>query len=82
MLIGEDDISNDFIIPGMCFSTFVYICARLCFALIVRNLTAQPTGSHRGIGSGIQILKTQLKVLLPFPDPQPERPEELGGTQI
>ena len=40
MLIGEDDISKDVIILGMCFSIFVYICAHLCFALIVRNLPA------------------------------------------
>ena len=58
MLIGEDDISNDVIIIGMCFSILVYICARLHFALIGRNLTAQSTGSHRGIGRGIQISET------------------------
>ena len=59
MLIGEDDISNDVIIIGMCFSIFVYICARLHVALIGRNLTAQSTGSHRGIGRGIQISETR-----------------------
>ena len=55
MLIGGDDISNDIITLGMCFSMFVYIHARFCFMLIGRNLTAQSTGSHRGIGGGIQI---------------------------
>ena len=58
LLIGGDDISNDVIILGTCFSMFVYICACFCFMLIVRNLTAQLTGSHRGIGGGIQILET------------------------
>ena len=55
MLIGGDDISNDIITLGMCFSMFVYIHAHFCFMLIGRNLTAQSTGSHRGIGGGIQI---------------------------
>ena len=55
MLIGRDDISNDVIILGTCFSTFIYIRARFRFALVGGNLTAQSTGSHRGIGGGIQI---------------------------
>ena len=58
MLIGEDDISNDVITLGTCFSVFVYIRARFRFALIGGNLTAQSTGSHRKIESGIQILET------------------------
>ena len=55
MLIGGDDISNDFITRGTWFSMFFYI--RACFrsALIGENLTAQSTGSHREIGGGIQI---------------------------
>ena len=55
MLIGRDDISNDIITLGMCLSMFAYIYARFCFMLIGRNLTSQSTGSHRGIGGGIQI---------------------------
>ena len=55
MLIGGDDIRNDVITLSTCFSMFVYIRVRFCFALIVGNLTAQSTGSHRGIGGGIQI---------------------------
>ena len=58
MLIGGDDISNDVMTFGMCFSMFVYICARFRFALLGGNLTAQSTGSHRGIGGGIQIPET------------------------
>ena len=58
MLICRDDISNDVNTLGTCFSMFVYICARFCFTLIVGNLTAQSTGSHSGIGSGIQIPET------------------------
>ena len=50
MLIGKDDISNDVITLGTCFSMVVYIRARFRFAL-----TAQSKGSHRGIGGGIQI---------------------------
>ena len=55
MLIDGEDISNDVIILGTCFSMFVYIRARFCFALIGGNLTVQSTESHRGIGGGIQI---------------------------
>ena len=55
MLIGGDDIRNDVITLSTCFSMFVYIRVRFCFALIGGNLTAQSTGIHRGIGGGIQI---------------------------
>ena len=58
MLIGKGDICNDVIILGSCFSMFVYIRARFHFALIGRNLKAQSTGSHSGIGGGIQISET------------------------
>ena len=58
MLIGGDDISDDFITLGTCFSMIVYIRTPFCFALIGRNLTAQLTWSHRGIGGGIKIPET------------------------
>ena len=61
MLIGGDDISNDVITLGACFHAFFNVClilARFRFALIGGNLAAQSTGSHRGIGGGIQILET------------------------
>ena len=58
MLIGGHDISNDAITLGTCFSMFVYNRARFRFALIGGNLTAQSTGSHRRIGSRIQIPET------------------------
>ena len=56
----------------------VYIRARFRFELIGRNLTAQSTGSHRGIEGGIQIPQTELQALLPFPAPSLERPGELA----
>ena len=40
---------------GTCFSMFVYTRARFRFALIGKNMAAQSTGSHVGIGGGIQI---------------------------
>ena len=56
MLIGRDDTSNDVITHSMCFfKMVVYIRACFCLVLIGRSLTAQSMGSHRGIGSGIQI---------------------------
>ena len=39
MLIGGDDITNDVITLGKCFSMFLYIRASFPFALIDRNLT-------------------------------------------
>ena len=41
MLIGEDDITIDVITFGTCFSMFVYIRTRYCFAPIGGNLTTQ-----------------------------------------
>ena len=55
MLIDGDDISNEVITIGTCFSMFFYIRARFHFELIGGNLTAESTGSHREIGGGIQI---------------------------
>ena len=78
MLIGRDDISNDVITLGTRFSRFVYIRARIRFALIGGNLTAQSTGNHRGIGGRIQIPERQLQSLFLFPAPPPERPGEFA----
>ena len=58
ILISGDDISNDIITLGTCFSMFVYVRAHFRFTLIVGNVTAHLTGSHRGIGGGIQIPET------------------------
>ena len=44
MLIGGDDISNDVITLGTCFSMFVYIGAGFCFALTVDGV---PQGNWR-----------------------------------
>ena len=58
------------------FSMFVYIRAHFRSMLIGRNLTAQSTGSHKGIGGGIQILETSLQALPPsHPPPSPTLPE-------
>ena len=70
MLIGGDDISNDVITLGTCFSMFVYIRACFRFVLIVGKLTAQSTGNYRGIGR-------KLQASLPFPAPPPQFPESL-----
>ena len=48
MFIGGDDISNDVITLGTWFP----------LPAIGGNLAAQSTGSHRGIGGGIQIPET------------------------
>jgi len=82
MLIGGDDISNDIITLGTYFSMFVYTRTRFRFALIGKNLTAQSTGSHRGIGGGIQIPDKQLHAILPFPAPPPEHPGGFAGRLV
>ena len=69
------------------FSMFVYIRAHFRSMLIGRNLTAQSTGSHKGIGGGIQILETSLQALppsLPSPPPPtlPECPRECSRRLI
>ena len=45
---------------------FVYIRTCFRFALIGGNLTAQSTGSHRGIGGGIQIPERDVVASSPF----------------
>ena len=78
MLVGGDDVSNDIITPVF----FFYISARFRFALIGGNWTAQLTGSHRGIGGGIQLRETYLQALLPFPTPPPKRPGQLARRLV
>ena len=61
MLIGEMTLvltSLPFARAFTCLSMFVYIRARVRFAQISGNLTAQSTGCHMGIGGGIQIPET------------------------
>ena len=70
MLIGRDDISNDIINLGASFHLFFNVCyirAGFHFMLIGGNLTAQSTGSYRGIGGRIQISEMQLQAVLPLP---------------
>ena len=74
MLIGGYDISNDVITLFSCFLMFVYIRTRFCCALIGGDLIVQSTGSHRGIGDGIQI--PELQALLPFSAPPPGSPRK------
>ena len=78
MLIGGDDISDDVITLGRCFSMFVHIRIRFHLALIGRNLAAQSTWSYRGIGGGNQISEMQLQALLPFSALWPGCPGELA----
>ena len=64
------------------FLFFVYISARFRFALIGGNWTGRLTGSHRGIGGGIQLRETYLQALLPFPTPPPKRPGQLARRLV
>ena len=58
MLFGRGDIDNDVIALGTGSSVFVYIRVHYTFTSIGGNLTAQSTGSHRGIAGVIQIPET------------------------
>ena len=69
VLIGGDDISNDFITLGTCFSMFVYICARFRFALIVGNLTAQSTGSPGKLELEFKFQRRSCNLSIVFPPP-------------
>ena len=62
-----------------CLLMFVYVRARVRFALIGGNLTAQSTGRHKGIGGETQIPKKDVVASSPFfPAPPPERPGEFA----
>ena len=74
-LIGGDDISNDVITLGTCFSIFVCIRDRFRLVLIGGNLTAHSTGSHRGIGGRIQIPETVVASSPSFSRPSARAPQ-------
>ena len=85
MQIGRDEISNDVITLGTCFSMFVYIRACFRFVVIDGNLTAQLMGNHRGIGRKIQnyFQRRSCKLFLlsyptarPHPQPRPQSASE------
>ena len=74
-MIGEITLVMTSLTFARVFSMFVYIRAHFRSMPIGRNLTAQSTGSNKGIGGGIQILETSLQALppslLPPPPPHP-----------
>jgi len=78
MLIGGDDISNDVITLGTCFSTFVYILAH-CFLLFAdskksdSSVDREPQGNWRWNLNSSHV----VQALLPFPALQPECLESL-----
>ena len=74
MPIGGDDISNDVITLGTCFSMFVY---SFRFALIGRNLTAQSTGIPGELEVEFKFQRRSCKLSFLFPPPL-ERPGELA----
>ena len=82
MQIDRDEISNDVITLGTCFSMFVYIRVFFRFVVIDGNLTAQLMGNHRGIGRKIQNYfqrRSCKPFLLSFPHhPPPEWRGELS----
>ena len=69
MLIGRDDISDDVITLGTCFSMFGYVRVRFRFALIGGNLTAQSKGNQREIRGGIKNSRDVVASSPAFPCP-------------
>ena len=83
MLIGGDDISNDVITLGACFLVFFNVCLHLrSFPLCAdwRNLAAQSTGSHRGIGERVERVRS-YKFSFLFPPRRQSAPESLLAGQ-
>ena len=78
MLIGRDDINNDIITFGTCFSKFVYICAHCHFTLIGGNLTTQSTGRPRRNWRWNSNSRDVVASSPSFSRPPPECPEELA----
>ena len=77
MLICGDDISNDVITLRTRFSMYVYMDARIRFALIVGKLTAQSTGSRGELEVEFKFQRRSYK--LSFLSPSPARaPGELA----
>ena len=65
MLIGRNDIGNSIITLGTCFSIFVYILARFCFALIGGNLMTG-TQARGGLEVEFKFQRCSCKFSLTF----------------
>ena len=81
MLIGRDDISNDVITLGTCFSRFVYIRARIRFALIgwlVWQLSRRGTTGELEVEFKFQRGSCKLSLFFP-PRRQSARESLLAG---
>ena len=68
-------MSNDVNTLGTCFSMFVYIRAPFRFALIVGNLTAQSTRSHRKLETEFIFQRRCCKLSFLFPPHHQSAPE-------
>ena len=77
MLIGRDDISNDVITLGTCFSIFVYIRALFRLALIGGNRTTQSTGAAAELEVEFKFQKRTLRLSFLFPSRRQSVPESL-----
>ena len=77
MLIGGDDMGNDVITLGTCFSMFVYICTRFHVVLIGGNLTAQLKGSQGEFEVEFKFQRNSRKLSFLFPPRRPSAPESL-----
>ena len=82
MLIGGDDISNDVITLGTCFSMFVYIRARFRFALIGKNLTAQSTGATGELEVELKFQRCSCKLSFLFPPSRQSVPQSLFAGYV
>ena len=67
MLIGGDDISNDVITLGLCFSMFVYFSACFHFALIGENQRASRLEAAGELEVEVKFQRCSCKLYFLFP---------------
>ena len=78
MLIGGDDISNDAIILGTCFSMFVYKRARFRFALMAKIWQLSRRGATGELEVEFKFQRGSCKLSFLFFRLAPEAPGELA----
>jgi len=78
MLVGGDDISNDVITLGTCFSNVCYTSARFLFALSGGNPDSSVDGEPKGNWRWNSNFRDVVASSPSFSRPPPEHPGELA----
>ena len=77
MVIGGDDISNDVITLGTCFSMFVYIGARFRFAMIGGIWQLSRRGATGELEMEVEFQRRSCKLSFIFPPRRKSAPDSL-----